>query len=602
MLRYRALLLVLFFLAAFRGGSALAGAAEHWTLTTQWVRETPAAQEPLLVVWITPARGWHLYAPDNASSSLSPVFTLDLYPEVAPLFPPGTEIPDPFGSAATVEVYEARTPVFFRLDTLPPEGARLSLSARMVLCSATSCLPVSTAADVPLPEADLTDLPLLGEETRQALLASTHPTRVAEEKIPVPENASAEPQQHDFTPRFFHPSLEVGGLVQALLLALLAGIVLNAMPCVLPVLALKLRSIVSVPQETTGRRTAFRRHTIVFAAGILAMFALLGLLAAFAGFAWGRLFQHSWALILLTAVVFSLGLSMVGVFSLPSLVLRGSGPARTTMTADFLAGMLTTILATPCSGPFLGGVLAWLLFQPPLIILLCFLCIGTGMAAPYLVGALFPGIISALPAPGNWTRRLEQLLGFILFATTIYLLTLLPDHLLTQTLITLLFVGLGCFIVGQWTTPSDTGRRRAVVKLLAFALFACGLAWGLRPPSAEVKLWTDFSEKHFARQIGNTPLLLFFTADWCPNCKFLESTVLDPETIAELKKRHGFEAVKVDLTREDAPGYAVLHALDAQSIPVLGLFPRGENARNPLVLRDFFTSGQLRDALQQAFQ
>lgn len=406
----------------------------------------------------------------------------------------------------------------------------------------------------------------------------------------------------NFAPRYQVPELEVSGLGKALLLGLLAGLLLNLMPCVLPVISLKLSAFVAVAGlgGDTARRARFREHNLLFAAGIMAWFLLLAVILGGAGLAWGQLFQRPGVVLGLLLVVFSLGLSMFGVFTLPVLDLKAPGHGQAGRAQPFVTGLLSTLLATPCSGPLLGGVLGWAFQQPPEIMAFVFTAVGVGMALPYLLLAARPGLVRHFPRPGAWTGTLEQLVGFFLMATSVYLLTILPDAWLLPALVSLLAVAFGAWIWGRWGGHGASPRRRLVVRLIAPALAAVvvGLSFAPAPPPAG---WEPFEPAAFRAMLGREPLIVDFTADWCPNCKLLEQTTLSSGAVSEWARRHGARLVRVDLTGESPEALALLRALGSGSIPVVALFPKGLLSASPVVLRDLFTTGQMEQALLEAF-
>ncbi|MBZ2171211.1 thiol:disulfide interchange protein [Desulfovibrio sp. DS-1] len=406
----------------------------------------------------------------------------------------------------------------------------------------------------------------------------------------------------NFAPRYQVPELEVSGLGKALLLGLLAGLLLNLMPCVLPVISLKLSGFVAVAGlgGDEERRAHFREHNLLFAAGIMAWFLLLAFILGGAGLAWGQLFQRPGVVMGLLMVVFGLGLSMFGLFTLPVLDLKAVGAGGSGRAQPFFTGLVATLLATPCSGPLLGGVLGWAFQQPPEIMAFVFTSVGMGMALPYLVLAARPGLVRHFPRPGAWTGTLEQLVGFFLMGTAVYLLTILPDAWLMPALVTLLAVAFAAWIWGRWGGLDASPRRRTMVRLTAPALVAVAV-WLAFAPSAPPARWEPFEPATFRAMLGREPLIVDFTADWCPNCKLLEQTTLSSGAVSEWSRRYGARLVRVDLTAESPEAQALLRSLGSSSIPVVALFPKGLLSASPVVLRDLFTTGQMEQALLEAF-
>jgi len=403
------------------------------------------------------------------------------------------------------------------------------------------------------------------------------------------------PDVWQFQPRVFQASLEVSGLASALLLGLLAGLILNAMPCVLPVLALKAGALLRAGGADQAVR--MREHMLLFAAGILSWFWLLALLLGGSGLIWGQLFQHSALTYGLLALVFALGLSMFGVFNLPLIDLKAKGTDSPRLQAYF-TGFLATLLATPCSGPLLGGVLAWAFSRNALG--LVFTAVGTGMALPYLLFALRPELARFLPRPGPWLGISERLVGFFLMGLAVYLIFLLPGDRRMPALASLPLIAVAAWIWGAYCGPGAAARRRRILGGLTLGLLAAAVALGLQT-TTENAAWENFTPQEFRASLGKTPQVLVFTADWCPNCKALEHAVLNAGQMRAWQKRYGARFIRADLTRENAPALALLRALGSGSIPFAAFFPAGEKAHAPLVLRDMYSSGQFEEALTRSF-
>ncbi|PKN43218.1 MAG: protein-disulfide reductase [Deltaproteobacteria bacterium HGW-Deltaproteobacteria-18] len=573
-------------------------ADEPYRVSLQAFR-TDSAQTPVLaVLTLTPAPDWHAYGNIQGPSGFpTEIRATRDGKALSPLYPQPTPGPDPLDPSLTVELYDGPTPFFI---PLPDGPATVVAEIKALLCSSTTCQPIKNelelviAATAALPSAEKQDW-----WPRFLQAAPGLPSDVSLEPV-TPGETTQTPAAKTLSPRYFAPGLEVNTLSKAAALAFLAGLILNFMPCVLPVITLKLRSFIpaadSVPQS---QRRAFRSHNLFFALGMMVYFLILAGIIAVTGMAWGQIFQEPAAIITLTAIVFALCLSLFGVYDLPLIDLKGKakGVVHHPRLESFTTGILATILATPCSGPFLGGVLAWALIQPPDVIAMVLSCIGLGMASPYLAMALFPGLYRFLPKPGPWTLHLERILGFLLAATCVYLFGLLPTSEYINVLILLWTIALAAWIWGKWTNLSQSSLRRWSVRGIAVALVVLAAAFLFRP-EGHPDPWKNFDMRQFDSLRGQENLILDFTADWCPNCKFLEKTVLTPEKSAAFARKHNAVLLRVDLTRHDPELMALLESLGSKSIPILAIFPKN-NPDSPLVLRDLFTSGQLEDALDQ---
>jgi thiol:disulfide interchange protein DsbD len=614
-------LLAVFCLLALRPAAGLAQASAEDPVSLDAELFSLPSGDPsgrlLAVLRLTPAPGWHAYSADSAEAGQPAQATLSAgNARVRALFPPGAPRPDAFEPDKTVLVYDQPTPIFVPLSASVSGAPALTGQVRIFSCSDVSCWPSSININLPLAGRSPDNLPQAASSPwwpqflalRQAEAAVAAPGRPAalDPVAPAAETAPAGPipAESAYTPRFFTPALEVSGLVKAAALAFLAGFVLNFMPCVLPVVSLKLSGLLAICGEE-GRHERIRmlrEHNFFFALGIVVYFLILSTLLGAFGLAWGEMFQSS-SLILATAVVlFALSLSLFGVFHLPVVDLKvPAGGRGHTRRGAFLTGVLATLLATPCSGPFLGGVLAWTLLQPLPVITTVFAAIGLGMAAPYAVLAIWPRLARFLPRPGNWMTGLERAMGFVLAATCIYFLSLVPHRRLPLALVALWATGLGAYIYGKGANLSQSLAKRLTIRSLAVTVAGAGLALALvYSPPGDPK-WVAYTPEAFQSRLGRENLVVDFTADWCPTCKFLERTVLTPARLADWSKRHDAVFMKVDLTNRNPETMEFLRGLGSQSIPVVAFFPAGATAGSPLVLRDLYTTGQFAKALAEAF-
>ncbi len=520
-------------------------------------------------------------------------------------------------------------------------GVAVQASLSGLLCSTGSCMPASGSLTLTLSSRELSVLPRVEEEPwwqdwkqgenvfispSEGALATDGleaeaspfsggrslkpPTVLGKEHPDAASLAAEDPAAalarqatffSHFAPEPYNVDLEVRHLSEALLLGFAAGLLLNLMPCVLPVVTLKFSALMAVSAMTNKRTQAkaFRRHCIIFALGIMTWFIVLALLLGMAGWAWGELFQQPGVIVVLGLVLFLLGLSLFGVYSLPIFDLKFAGERHPHLHA-FGSGLLATLLATPCSGPLLGGVLAWAIRQELPVLVLTIASVGIGMSLPYCVLAIWPKLVHLLPRPGAWTMRLEQLLGFFLMGTVVYFTTLLPAEWIPAFLFNLFAVALAAWLWGQIGHLRASRLRRGISRSLAVGVILLATWWGGASLQAETS-WETFEPERFIELLGKEPLLLEFTADWCPSCKALEHTTLSEKRMSGLRSRYNMRTIRVDLTRDSKAGKELLKALDSTSIPVVALFPKGEGARRPLVLRDLITSKQLEEAAARIF-
>ncbi|WP_028574068.1 protein-disulfide reductase DsbD family protein [Desulfonatronovibrio hydrogenovorans] len=594
------------------GHSSASGppARTHWQAF-----ELPSDHRPgyqgLLIFWIIPDQDIYTYSHDPGPGGYPTALEIlgVLSEELTVYYPPGKMLPDPFEPQELSSLYLGPTPVFIPVPEDLTSGQTLEARASFLLCSDRNCWPVSKEVQYDLDRLALESLPNPEEESWWPRWVASVP---GEKESPAPWTGNSEPaaplleEGFLFETRSFTPGLEVSSAAKAALLAILAGLILNFMPCVLPVISLKLRGMIpdsAHDQDAAAKRKAFRIHNLFFALGMLLFFSILSVIISLTGMAWGQVFQNPIAIVILAAVVFGLGLSLFGLYDLPIIDLKAgsSSPKKNPNLEALSTGMLATLLATPCSGPFLGGVLAWALTQPPATIAFVLLCVGLGMASPYILMFFFPFMVKFLPKPGNWTLYLEKGLGFLLMATCIYLIALLPETLIMQTLIMFWIIGLGAWMWGKWTSLSQTRLKRGLIRGIAISMMILAAFFLFKPRTYYPAIWMAFDEQKFHQVWGEENFLIEFTADWCPNCKFLEKTVLTPPFLDRIGQDYDLVFLKVDLTYKNPAGEEMLRALDSMSIPLVAIF-RKDEPHSPLILRDLFTRNQLLNALDNEFR
>jgi thiol:disulfide interchange protein len=384
----------------------------------------------------------------------------------------------------------------------------------------------------------------------------------------------------------------------------LGGLILNLMPCVLPVISLKLLSFIE--QGGQSRRHVFTLN-LWYAAGLMSVFLVLAILSASFSLAWGEQFTHTWFKITLTALVFVMALSFLGVWEIPIPGFAGSGTAGRLQVQEgaagaFSKGVFTTILATPCAGPFLGPVMGFMLDQPPHICFLVFGSVGLGMASPYLIIGAFPELISFLPKPGAWMETVQQVMGFLLLGTVVYLFTTMTERYFIPTLTLLVGLWFACWLIGRTPITASEQKRKAawiggaataaLVGLFAFTF----LLEDLKLP------WRPFSPDALAqaRREGKT-VMVDFTADWCPNCKWNLAWAIDTKKVHQLVEKNDIVPMIADWTDHSPVIKQVLtQTLRRQTIPVLAIWPADSPDDGVIILDDLLTEGDVLEALERA--
>ena len=399
-------------------------------------------------------------------------------------------------------------------------------------------------------------------------------------------------------------------LLTQLLFAMLGGLILNLMPCVLPVIGLKVLSFAKQGGESKARVLGLN---IAYVAGLMAVFLLLATLAALpqlglgsSDYGWGELNTETWFKVSMTALIFAMALSFLGVWEIPIPGFAGSGKAaswaaREGISGAFAKGVLTTVLATPCSGPFLGPVLGYTISQPPHITYAIFIAIGLGMALPYMVIAMVPSLVQWIPKPGAWMETFKQLMAFLLLGTVVYLFSTINDNFHVATLSMLMGIWFACWWIGRTPlTASIATRWSAWVGGTIVAGFIGYASFIALVPGDEDLAWQPYSPNAVvdAQTRGQT-VLVDFTADWCPTCKWNIEFVIDKPEIARIAASNDVLVLKADWTDEDEDIEAALAQLKSRSIPLLAIYP-GSDAGKVIVLRDTISRKQLLRALALA--
>lgn len=406
-----------------------------------------------------------------------------------------------------------------------------------------------------------------------------------------------------FTPEIIE-STNVAGILEAVLFGLIAGFILNFMPCVLPVVSLKIMGFVRYAGEEKKELT---RLGLLFSLGILVSFAVLAAFAAFLGYNWGDLFQHELFIITLTGIVFALALSLFDIFTIhpPSFLGKADSGIKNQYSDAFTKGLLATLLATPCSGPFLGGTLAWALSQPPLTIFLIFISVGTGMALPYLALSLNPAFIRFIPKPGKWTRTFENIMGFFLIFTVVYLLNILKPESLMPMVTFLAFIAMGFWQYGRYGSLDKKKLVRRASFLVLLVLIVAGYSFSFKylfsEPAEKLINFNVFNihDLKMNRDTGRMSIVKF-TADWCPNCKLVEKISLDTEKVAKKISDYNIDLMIADITHSNPPAKDLLLKLKSRSIPFLAVFPGGIGFSSPVCLRDIYSEDDVLNAIEKA--
>ena len=395
------------------------------------------------------------------------------------------------------------------------------------------------------------------------------------------------------------------GFIAALLGALIGGVLLNLMPCVFPVLAIK---VLGFTRHADDRR-AHRRAALAYTGGVILSFlalggAMLALRAAGAQLGWGFQLQSPAVVAALAALFTLIGLNLAGLFEFGRMAPASIGAvqARHPLANDFLSGVLAVVVASPCTAPFMGASLGFAIGLPASQALLMFALLGFGLALPYLAAGFVPAVARLLPRPGAWMNTLRRLLAFPMFATVAWLVWVLGQQSGIDGAGALLglLVGLAAIV---WSLTLR-GRTRWVLASLTVALTAvlAGAIGGhvLRPAepvaaAAAGQRWQPWTAQRASELVAaGQPVFVDFTAAWCVTCQYNKrSTLADPEVMADFDARR-VALLRADWTRRDPAITAALTALGRSGVPVYMLQAPG---KPPVVLTEILGKNELREAL-----
>lgn len=501
-------------------------------------------------------------------------------------------------------------------ETLP-SGANVEVAADIewVVCSDSMCqpgfqtiaLPLSISDGAPSANAQLADL---FAAARGRVPADPSDGVIAALDQPVRAHAALAKPETAFE----------GGIAIALLFAFLGGMILNLMPCVLPVLSFKVLSLVKIAGQS--RRERLKQGALFSLGVVISFWILAGLMLTLRTYGqsvgWGFQLQEPLFVAGLAVLLFTFALSLFGVFelglSMASLAgdMQLSGSKRSENMQSFFSGVLATAVATPCTGPFLGATVGFAITLPFIQAMSIFTALAAGLCFPYILLALFPGLLRFLPRPGPWMETFKQLMGFFLMATVLWLLWVFSAQTSLFALMGVLG-GLLCFAVaawihGQWALPPSKAVA-IFVRSTSLLFVAAGLgliAFTYTPTTAsETALsseiaaeWEPYSAERIAelRQQG-TPVLIDFTAKWCLICQANHLTLANDAVAKELD-RLGVVRMKADWTRNDPRITEALSHFGRNSVPLYVLYGRG-SSREPQILPQILTTDIVMHSIEE---
>ncbi len=378
-----------------------------------------------------------------------------------------------------------------------------------------------------------------------------------------------------------------GGLAWLLILAFAGGAVLNLMPCVFPVLGLKIMGFV---EQAGSDKAKIISHGLLFTLGVLVSFwilsgALLALRASGNELGWGFQLQSAPFVFGMAAFLLLFALNLSGVFEIGFglMTLGNKAGTKKGASGSFFSGVLATIVATPCSAPILATALAGALTLPPFQSILTFTFIALGLSAPYLLLTIFPNLLKALPKPGAWMETLKQFLAFPLYATVGWLIYVLAGQLsddrLLSALLALTLLSLGAWIYGRYSAPYRKKNTRRIGGILALLLIASAIGYGY--PKKETLTWIPWSPQTIESLRDDDRIIYVdFTARWCATCQVNKTVVFSSEKVLDFIDKNKVALVKADWTSEDPAITRRLAELGKAAVPVtLVYLPTEEEPR-----------------------
>lgn len=405
------------------------------------------------------------------------------------------------------------------------------------------------------------------------------------------------------------PPAPPGTLALMLLFAFLGGLILNVMPCVLPVIALKILSFVKQAGEHPGR---VRAMGLVYGFGVLVSFLVLAALAIAAQRAggvanWGDLFRNPRVQVGLTILVTLIALNLFGVFEV-TLSARAAGAAdelaaRSGYSGAFFNGVLATLLATPCTAPFLGAALAFAFSQPPGIIVLVFVAAGGGFASPFVLLCCEPRWLRLLPKPGAWMEKFKTALGFPMLGTAVWLMWLSANggsDVLRLGLF-LVILALAAWVWGEFVQRGRRAKVAAAIASLAFVAAGSFLLSETNPGKDAIQ-WNVWSPQAVeAAQRAGHPVLVDFTAKSCLTCQLNKWSSLEIAPTRKKLNEIGAVALAGDYTRQDPAISAELARYHRDGVPLVLVYSKDAN-KEPQVLPVLLKPSTVLRALDEAVQ
>jgi len=520
----------------------------------------------------------HFYASANTAPAPGTELTITAKAEGVvfgkALFPKPGQFHDP-GLEKNVDVYVGKFEVYIPIKSSPQKETTVNVTISGIACTSQVCLK-------PFEKMLTAQIDFAKADTWRAVqrTVETTPAKTTEK---IADGASF---------------CTIGALV----LAVLAGLSFNIMPCVLPVIPLILSRLISQAREQSGRRIALG---MAFCLGMILFFAAFAVAAIAIKTAtgtvinWGDHLRYPSVVLAMGLFLVAFGLFMFDVFGIavPS-SLAGGGSTGSGMTGSVAMGFFAALLSTPCSGAILAAVVIWAQTQSPAMSLLAFVVMGVGMALPYAIIVLIPSLLNKLPKPGDWMEHIRKAMGFILLLIAVKLLSALPKERLVDALFYAVILSFCLWMWGSWVNFATPTGKKWTVRIIAVLIAVLSGFW-LLPAQKTLLDWKPYDAAMVQKAIeSKQPVVIKFTADWCTNCVVVEKRVYHDPQVVKLLKEKNVLIIKADTTTKDMPATKDLTELYGESgtVPVnIILLPDGEQIK----LRGIFDKQELINILQK---
>ncbi|WP_072573481.1 protein-disulfide reductase DsbD [Granulibacter bethesdensis] len=552
--------------------------SNHATVTLLSDADNYASGHPFrLGLQFRMAPGWHIYGKDPGDSGLPPelTFTLPSGVTAGPIdWPPTRQLKE---GPLTVNAYQGTVVLPVMID---PHGAHgpieIDLHANWLICQ-TLCVPEEGRFHLTLPEGQ-------GGKSSSASTVSGQVSQASD------------------------TSSDTSSLPMVLLFAVLGGLILNLMPCVFPVLAMK---ALALARLGSGERAAVRSHAVAYTVGVLLAFLVLGVVAiglrhAGTAVGWGFQFASPVFVTGMAWLLMGVGLNLSGVYQIGARMV-GTGhtlSSRDGLSGSFFTGLLAVVVATPCTAPFMGVALAVALNAPAVTMLAILLAMGLGLALPYMLVAVFPQLVAAMPKPGRWMEVLKQALAFPVYASVCWLVWVIAQEAGANGVL-IVGEGLTAIAFAAWVwgiAQFGSGMRSLVGRGLAVLAIAVSLLLLQRLHQASALSVVDVAGSTMAERQGaepfsrarlealraeGKPVFVNLTAAWCVTCLVNEQVALSNQTVREAFRNGGVAYLLGDWTRQDRKLTAFLRDHGRDGVPLYLFYPAGGG--DPVTLPQILT-------------